>query len=101
MASTELSALFADLFGVSRAQNHAAVQACLDAYEHPTGNMFAVPTSTLSKVLRSLKGRLPTEKRAAAEEAFMKLVTKVRRELVTVHSARKVFSHAALSEYAG
>ncbi len=53
------------------------------AYSSPSGNLFAVPTQALSRVMRALKNKAgsiegaPSSAPTTVEQAFMRLVTKV------------------------
>lgn len=78
METPDVKALFAAVVGGARPESAAAVQACCDAFRQPARNVLALPTSLLSRILRSIKSKIPDDRRGAAEEAFMKLVTKVR-----------------------
>lgn len=79
MASEDFGAVVARLLAGCGLQDDGAVAACVAASRNPTAALFAIPTSSLSKVMRNLKGKAVSDQsRADIEECFMKLVTKVR-----------------------
>jgi hypothetical protein len=79
MSADEVQEVVRRLLAACGVADAAVEESCVAAYSAPTAALFAIPTPTLSKVMRGFKSKAVSDRgRTEVEECFMKLVTRVR-----------------------